>query len=129
MDRVSDLLELPLPEELKKETRNELDDRMPLSLLIADIDEVTLAEPSTDVSASYVELCVSPPMMNTLSYLPRQPQPGEVVLLQIGPNTVRQVVAQRDDDVLTPRTAQRVLARSSEGHAQRASDLGTAQVL
>jgi hypothetical protein len=102
LNRVSDLLELPLPEELKKETRNELDDRMPLSLLTADVDEVTLAEPSTDVSASYVELGVSPPMTNTLSYLPRQPQPGEVVLLQVGPNTMRQELVQIDDNILTP---------------------------
>ena len=67
LDRVSDLLELPLPEELKKETRNELDDRLPLSLLTANVDEVTLEEPSTDISASYVELAVYSPMTNTLS--------------------------------------------------------------
>ena len=52
LDRVSDLLELPLPEELKKETRNELDDRMPFSILTANVEEVTLPEPSTDVSSS-----------------------------------------------------------------------------
>ena len=91
-----------MPEELKKETRNELDDRLPLSLLTANVDEITSAEPSTDISASYVELAVYPPMTNTMSHLPRKPHSGEIVLLQIGPNTVRQVVVQRDDDILTP---------------------------
>ena len=65
------------------------------------MDEVTLAEPSRDISASYVELAVYPPMTNTLSNLPREPKSGEIVLLQIGPNTVRQVVVQRDDDMCT----------------------------
>jgi len=101
LNRVSDLLELPLAEELKKETRDELNDRLPLTLLTANVDEVTLAEPS-DINASYVELAVYPPMTNTMSHLPRKPQPGEIVLLQVGPNTVRQVVVQRDDDILTP---------------------------
>ena len=41
-------------------------------------------------------------MINTMSNLPRNPNAGEIVLLQIGPNTVWQVVVQRDDDILTP---------------------------
>ena len=72
-----------------------------MALLTANVDEVTLAEPNTDNNASYVELAVYPPMTNTLSHLPREPQSGEIVLFQIGPNTVRQVVVQRDDDMLT----------------------------
>ena len=69
-----------MPEELKEVTRNKLDDRLPLSLLIANVDEVTLAEPSADISASYVELAVYPPLTNTMSHLPRKPQSGEIVL-------------------------------------------------
>ena len=41
-------------------------------------------------------------MSNTLSHLPRKLEQGEIVLLQVGPNTMRQVVVQRDDDILTP---------------------------
>ena len=79
-----------------------MNDGMPLSLLTANVDEVTLADPGFEVSASYVELAVYPPMANTLSRLPREPKSGEIVLCRIGPNTVRQVVVQRDDDILTP---------------------------
>ena len=41
-------------------------------------------------------------MSNTLGHIPRKPKPGEIVLLQVGPNTMRQEVVQRDDDILTP---------------------------
>ena len=61
LDKVKDLLELPLADELSKEPRDELNDRMPLSLLTANVDEVTLAEPCVDPSISYVELAVYPP--------------------------------------------------------------------
>ena len=37
-----------------------------------------------------------------MSNLARNPKSGEIVLLQIGRNTVRQVVVQRDDDILAP---------------------------
>ena len=60
LNKVMDLLELPLANELAKETRNELDDRMPLCLLTANADEVTLAEPQVDPNVSYVELAVYP---------------------------------------------------------------------
>ena len=83
LNQVSDLLELPLVEELKRETRDELDYRLPLSLFTASLDEVTLAEPSDEAHASYVELAVYPPMTNTLGSLPRKPQPGEIVLPQL----------------------------------------------
>ena len=71
LNRVSDLLELLLAEELKMKTRDELNDRLPLALLTANVDEVTMAEPSSEVNASYVELAVYPPMANTLSHLPK----------------------------------------------------------
>ena len=32
----------------------------------------------------------------------RKPEPGEIVLLQVGPNARRQESVQRDDDILTP---------------------------
>ena len=101
LNKVMDMLELPLADDMAKETHNELNDRMPLSLLTANVDEVTLAEPQVDPNVSYVELAVYPPMSNTLSHLPRTPVQGEMVLLQVGPNTMRQVVVQRDDDILT----------------------------
>jgi len=41
-----------------------------------------------------------PPMTNAFE-LEHQPGPGEIVLLQIGENTVRQTVVKRDDDILT----------------------------
>ena len=65
LNEVSDLLELSLAEELKRETRDELDDRFPLLLRTANIDEVTLAEPSDEIDASFVELAVYSPMTNT----------------------------------------------------------------
>jgi len=102
LNQVSDRLELPLPDEHRPEQRDELNDRMPLSLLTASVDEVTLAEPSDGIYASYVELAVCPPMSNIVGHLPRKPEPGEIVLLQVGPNTMRQEVVQRDDDILTP---------------------------
>ena len=52
-------------------------------------------------AAEYAELAIYPPMTNTVG-LERQPQPGEIVLLQMGQNTVRQAVVKRDDDLLTP---------------------------
>ena len=102
LNQVTDRLELPLLGELKREQRDELNDRLPLSLLTANVDKVTLAEPSGGTDASYVELAVCPQMTNTLSYLPRKPESGEIVLLQVGPNTMRQEVVQRDDDIPTP---------------------------
>ena len=81
--------------------RDELNDRMPVSLLTADLDAVTLAEPSQDIDSDFVELAVYPPMTNTLSHVPRKPEQPEIVLLQVGPTTMRQEVVQRDDDILT----------------------------
>ena len=74
--------------------------RMPLSLLLTSAEDIILA-PMEFSPKSEVELAVYPPMTNTLE-LNERPGPGEIVLLQIGHNTVRQVVAQRDDDILTP---------------------------
>ena len=49
-----------------------------------------------------VELAIYPPMTNTLKLETAQPQGNDIVLLQIGSNTTRQQVVQRDDDLLTP---------------------------
>ena len=74
-------------------------DRMPLSLLNVTADNVVLAEPLTEWD-SHIELGIYPPMTNTVK-LDRKLQPGEIVLLQMNENTVRQAVVHRDDDVLT----------------------------
>ena len=58
---MSDLLEVPLPSEMLEVPRNELDDRMPLSLLTANLDEVQLADPREGTYDNYVELAVYPP--------------------------------------------------------------------
>ena len=73
---------------------------MPLSLLLASVEDITLA-PLEPVTATEVELAIYPPMTATFE-LENRPGPGEIVLLQIGHNTVRQAVVQRDDDILTP---------------------------
>jgi hypothetical protein len=77
LNQVSDLLDFPLPEKLKEKERDELHDRLPLALLSANIDEVTLAEPSYDLNASHVELAVYPPMTDNLGNLPRKPHVGD----------------------------------------------------
>ena len=59
-----------------------------------------LASPLDIRADQYVELAVYPPMTNTLA-LDQQPNSDEIVLLQIGENTVRQTVVKRDDDTLT----------------------------
>ena len=102
LDKVADLLEIPLPTEMHEAKHDDQSDRMPLSLLCANIDAVTLAEPLNEIDQEFVELAVYPPMSNTLSVVPRQLEPGEIVLLQVGPNTMRQEVVKRDDDILTP---------------------------
>ena len=50
---------------------------------------------------THAELAVYPPATNMLD-LSEKPKEGEIVLLQMGANKVRQVVVKRDDDVLTP---------------------------
>ena len=94
-------LKTPLGTEMEQTTRNELDDRLPLTLLLANVDEVTLVEPIIAAEVDHVELAIYPPMTNTMSNLPRKPKQGEIVLLQVGAKTVRQEVVQRDDDLLT----------------------------
>ena len=74
---------------------------MPLSLLTCSPEELHIEEPIEVGAAEYAELAVYPPMTNTVG-LDRQPEPGEIVLLQMGHNTVRQAVVKRDDDLLTP---------------------------
>ena len=69
-------------------------DRMPLSLLTAPAESLILAPPLELNHESCVELAVYPPATNMfeLSDLPKQPGRGEIVLLQMGHNEVRQVV-------------------------------------
>ena len=88
--------------ELNQHDYDDRSDRLPLSLLSANIDEVTLANADFTPSERFVELAVYPPMSNTLSMTSRKPEAGEIVILQVGPNTMKQAVGQRDDDILTP---------------------------
>ena len=80
---------------------DDLGDRLPLSLLTAPAEELILAPPLELNHESHVELAVYPPATNVLD-LEDRPGPGEIVLLQMGPTKVRQVVVKRDDDILTP---------------------------
>ena len=73
---------------------------MPLSLLTATADNIVLGPP-LDCNNQEVELAVYPPMTNTIK-LDQQPGRGEIVLLQMGQNIVRQTCVKRDDDILTP---------------------------
>ena len=73
---------------------------MPLPLLQAPAEELILAPPLELSHDSSVELAVYPPATNMLD-LQDRPGEGEIVLLQMGPNKVRQVVVKRDDDILT----------------------------
>ena len=82
-------------------TPDELDDRLPLSLLSAPTEELILVPPIELNHDTHVELAVYPPATNMLD-LSERPQQGEIVLLQMGANKVRQVVVKRDDDILTP---------------------------
>ena len=72
--------------------------RMPLSLLQCSPEDLMVGEPVEVTAAEYAELAVYPPMTNTVR-LERQPEPGEIVLLQMGQNTVRQAVVKRDDEL------------------------------
>ena len=54
-------MEMPLPSELATEPHDDLGDRMPLSLLAANLDEVTLGDPSEGYDEQFVELAVYPP--------------------------------------------------------------------
>ena len=73
--------------------------RMPLCYFRSVEPSALTPMPST-TNKGYVELSVCRPMTNTMD-LEVRPQRGQMVLLQIGPNNVRQEVVQRDDDVLT----------------------------
>ena len=85
-------------------SHDDLMDRMPLTLLTAPAEELILAEPIDNITETHVELGVSSAAANMmeLSDVERRPGHNEIVLLQMGHNTVRQVVVQRDDDILTP---------------------------
>ena len=95
--------DLLAPTSVEPVDHDPLGDRMPLSLLMAPADSLVLAEPHELDHSAYVELVVYPPAIDMLelSDLPERPVRGEIVLLQMGPNKVRQFVVHRDDDVLT----------------------------
>ena len=88
-----------LQESASDKVASQVHDRMQLSLLNITADNVVLAEPLTEWD-SHIELGIYPPMTNAVK-LGRKLQPGEIVLLQMNENTVRQAVVHRDDDVLT----------------------------
>ena len=79
---------------------DDLSDRMPLSLLNVPAESIVLATPLEVSQDQYVELAIYPPMTRTLA-LDREPKNDDIVLLQMGYNTVRQAVVKRDDDTLT----------------------------
>ena len=95
---------VPAESESEPVEHDDSHDRMPLSLLTAPAESIILAPPLELDHESYAELAVYPPATNMfeLSDLPKQPERGEIVLLQMGHNQVRQVVVKRDDDLLTP---------------------------
>ena len=84
--------------------RDDLQDRMPLTLLTAPAEELILAAPIECITDTPVELAVSSAASNMmeLSDIDHRPGPHKIVLLQMGHNSVRQVVVQRDDGILTP---------------------------
>ena len=97
----SDLLVTPEGEPVP---HDDLLERMPLTLLTAPAEELILAEPIEHITDTHVNLEVSAAAANMmeLSDIDHRPGPNEIVLLQMGHNTVRQVVVKRDDDILTP---------------------------
>ena len=76
---------------------------MPLSLLTASAESLIFATPLELNHETHAELAVYPPATNLLelSDLPKRLEQGEIVLLQMGHNKVRQVVVHGDDDILT----------------------------
>ena len=76
-------------------------DRMPLSLLTAPANDIVLGTPLELPTEQTVELGIYQHMTSTLE-LDHKPGHGEIILLHMGHNTVRQAVVKRDDDLLTP---------------------------
>ena len=70
---------------------DEMNDRLPVSLLAAPTEELILVPPIELNHDTHVELAVYPPATNLLD-LSERPKQGEIVLLQMGANKVRQVV-------------------------------------
>ena len=65
-------------------TPDDLDDRLPLSLLSTPTEELVLVPPIELNQDTHVELPVYPPATNFLD-LRERPQQGEIVLLQWAP--------------------------------------------
>ena len=80
-----DLTKIVEPEEPQEEDEGQ---RMPLSLLTCSPDDLYVGDPVEVSAAEYAELAIYPPRTNTVG-LERQPEPGEIVLLQMGQHTAQ----------------------------------------
>ena len=86
-----DDLASPMAEEVEPVSNDDAMDRMPLSLLTAPAESIVLAPPWSESDAKHVELAVYPPMTNAVQ-LDQPLQRGEIVLIHLGPHTVRQTM-------------------------------------
>ncbi len=88
-----------------EEVYDDAKDRMPLSLMTTQPEDIHLDAPIEQPEADWVELGIYAPVTHMFE-LENEPEWGEMILIQMGHNTVRQTVVQRDDDLLTPEQLQ-----------------------
>ena len=98
---------------------------MPLSLLMTPPEDIHLdkvPEPTdSGIEDEYVELGIYAPRSHIFD-LDDEPGDDEMVLIQMGHNTVRQAVVQRDDDLLT---AEQLKKHGAEVQAAMLKELQT----
>jgi hypothetical protein len=98
------------------EQRDELSERLPLSMLALPMEDVFITRASTSINKEivtqntlddneYVEFAVYPPMTNTIPDLPKL-EPDDIVVFKVGKKDVRREVVKRDDDTLTTEQVQ-----------------------
>ncbi len=96
--------------------RDELSERLPLSMLALPMEDVFITRPQGQVNEEivtqntlddneYVEFAVYPPMTNTIPDLPVL-EPDDIVVFKVGRKDVRREVVKRDDDTLTTEQVQ-----------------------